>query len=700
MNRYGTPQTATFARLPVFRPVVWGVLAICCCWVTGCKSQAADANAAISPPALGDANAEARIIKLIEETCQLPAVPKPSGQEPAWSDASGGLKARIVYVGEGTYNGYVVVVELKNVSDKPLVVPMGHRAELSRAGLFEVHARAGTGAWEHVDGIDSNCEVRPKGVGPTATLPPGQEAVACVTESRLEVKMAKASEVKVVVRQADDATAPAGGWRGVLETPPAPAHWEAKDVDSLAGAMAFPAVFPNLSRYGFMGGNMSLGESQLRQLEISNWELLKATRVFDPAGVRAEFERRMTAEPDPAMKLLLAAEAVERGSKVAARCLLEGLKDSEYDAALNVQSALNRLMYRFDQNQPVWLVAMVEEALSDNREVMRREKDEKFRFFGYECARNPQEVRREKTNKVRLAGFKVSRLAAEDSGLSRALGNVKCRDSVPLLIEQVRKTHRQESIETLGLIGDKRAVPVLLEELKANCGKAEYRQNFGLGPPSFTAPMHALANLKAAEAVDTLMDYMQFPDVIEALERIGDRRVVPALQEIVQADGKLIRDGKNLEPDLAGERLIKAKIALESLNESDPVGRLCELLNDKSFGEFDRCDVVSRLGKRLDPRAIPFLIRAIKTDPSGTVILNSITDLSAFKYKAAAEGLIDCFDADFKGKHGWKVVNKPEMFHEHIAKSLRELTGRNLGADKKQWEDWWKAEGQFDKNLK
>jgi len=700
MNRNGTRLTAAFARLPISRLVVWGLLGVCCCWVTSCKEQATDANATVSPPALGAPDAEERILKLIEETCQPPAEPKPSGQEPAWSDASEGLKARIVYVGEGTYNGYVVLVELKNVSDKPLVVPMSHPAELSRAGLFEVYAREGTGAWEHVDGINKDQELRAKGIGPTAALPPGQEAVAYATEIRLEAKMAKASEIKVVIRQVDAATTPKGSWRGVLETPPAAAHWDDKAVDSLAGAMAFPAIFPNLNPHGFMGGNMSGMESQLRQLEISNRELLNATRVFDPAGVRAEFERRMAAETDPVMKLLLAAVAAGLGSKPAARCLLEGLKDSEYDAVLNVHRALRGLIHQFDQNQPAWLWAMVEAALSDDRQVMQLDKPNRALFRGYECSRNPQATGRGKTNRASGTRFKISDLASRESLLTWSLGRIKCTRSVSLLIEQVRETHSQGAIEALGRIGDKRAVPVLMEELKANRDKVEYRQNFGLGPPKFTKPMWALADLKATEAVDALMSCMQFPDVIEALERIGDRRVVPALQEIVQADGKLIRDGNSLEPGLAGERLIKAKIALASLDESDPVGKLCELLNDKSFGEYDRHGVIRRLADRRDPRTIPFLIRAIKTDPSGGVVNQSITVLSVFKYKAAVEGLIDCFDADSEGKSVGKRAYTPEMFRKDINQSLCEITGRRLGADKKQWQDWWKAEGQFDKNLK
>jgi hypothetical protein len=130
------------------------------------------------------------------------------------------------------------------------------------------------------------------------------------------------------------------------------------------------------------------------------------------------------------------------------------------------------------------------------------------------------------------------------------------------------------------------------------------------------------------------------------------------------------------------------------------VSRLCALLSDKSFGEFDRRELIWRLGDRADPRAIPFLLQAIKTDPSGAVVNQAITVLSVFKFKAAVEGLLGCFDADFKGKADWKRAYKPDMYFDNIAETLRTITGRNLGSDKQQWLEWWQREGRLDPELK
>jgi hypothetical protein len=71
------------------------------------------------------------------------------------------------------------------------------------------------------------------------------------------------------------------------------------------------------------------------------------------------------------------------------------------------------------------------------------------------------------------------------------------------------------------------------------------------------------------------------------------------------------------------------------------------------------------------------------------VVNQAITVLAVFKYKSAVDALIDCFDADFKGKTDWKRAYKPEMFQENIADSLRTLTGHSLGPDKEQWLNWW-----------
>jgi len=62
------------------------------------------------------------------------------------------------------------------------------------------------------------------------------------------------------------------------------------------------------------------------------------------------------------------------------------------------------------------------------------------------------------------------------------------------------------------------------------------------------------------------------------------------------------------------------------------------------------------------------------------VVNQAIEVLAAYKYKAAAAGLIECFDADFVGKTDWKRAYKPQMFQENIAESYFRYVGFEAGA--------------------
>lgn len=137
-----------------------------------------------------------------------------------------------------------------------------------------------------------------------------------------------------------------------------------------------------------------------------------------------------------------------------------------------------------------------------------------------------------------------------------------------------------------------------------------------------------------------------------------------------------------------------ARIALATLKEGDPIPRYCELLGDRSPDGYPRSQVVCRLGERPDPRAIPHLLRAIRTDPDGGVVDSAIDVLAGFSHPDAVAGLIACFGAEFAGKDNGKAAYAPEMFQDHIAESLRKLTGENFGPDPVAWGRWWDAEGR------
>lgn len=644
-------------------------------------------------PPLGDKDAEAKIRKLIKETCISDLSDTAGKQEIVWSEAVGGLQAVILDFTQG-YRDDVVLVGLKNVSDKPLTVPVSHPENHPRAGLFDLQVRNDGGEWKSVkkfsehkeseqslwkkdEDPDQQKSKKLKADSPlTFKLSPGKVAVVYLNGDYSPMIKAD-SEVRIVLHQTA-ATAASGAWQGRINTPPVPAFGDDEMVEKLKGSLDFPEFFPNFDTRGFWGGNMSGHETDVSRLRISNGVLLEALDLFKESEVRKEFEHRFTVENDMPMKLLDASVAVGRGSQLAALCLLEMMKETDYDTIRNLHNTLGQIVYQHGAKQPAWLLAMVKAALSDERFLT-----------GLEKANFDSNTR-----------LKISYLADEDGDLALTLGEVKCPEAVPYLIERVVTNKGSKSIWALGATGDPRAIPILLDVLKRDGKTAKYESGAGLSPETFSRAIGALASLHATEAVPALIDYSQYPEVIEALNEIGDRRAVPVLREMVQNEGRVIRDGKELNPKEASARLIKSKIVLATLEEGDAIPRLCALLNDKSFGKYDRRDVIWKLGEQPDPRAIPFLIKLIKTDPSGSVVNQAINVLSAFKYKAAVEGLIDCFDTNFVGKSDWKRAYEPEMFQENIAESLRSITGRKIGLDKKKWLNWWQSEGKSTVDLK
>jgi len=401
----------------------------------------------------------------------------------------------------------------------------------------------------------------------------------------------------------------------------------------------------------------------------ANRELLERLKTNGGNQLGKKLEALMEKETSLPMKLLLASEAAPRGSERAALFLLESLKDTDYQTAMNTHAALRGAFTHYETNPPEWLVELAITALSDDRYVTGLEK------AGWSRG----------TLKT------MSYLADEEGDLTQALGYLKCTNAVPFLIEMARKTNgRRGPIMALGQLGDPRAIPLMIDLVKQK-GPTAKQESGGVLGDDLLRPVEALANLRAKEAVPVLLEYIQYPDVIEALQDIGDARAIAPLQNLILSKGKIEKTGVSNDPDLVQHRLAAARIAVASLDPKDRTARLCELLTEASFDEFQRRAVVWRLADQPDPRAIPFLAGAVKTDKSGAVVNQVITVLAVFKYKAAVDALIASFDADFQGKNDWKRAYNPEMFQDNIAGSLHSLTGQPIGADKAQWSNWWQA---------
>jgi HEAT repeat protein len=631
------------------------------------------------------------------------------------------LAARIEEVCD-IWRATTLLVRLKNTSQQPLVVPTGNPRDKNAAQAYEVYVRQGTGPWRRADWAwDSYCEqpaprrpatrrpvARPadedeglvysadhiRGLEadrPRVTLQPGEHCLAFIRAND-EQDNGQPKEFKVVLRQPQAGAA--GPWIGVLETPPRFAPRTLVQPAALTGALPMPEHFPRFT-YASTGINWSGQESVVKALWDSNRELFDLLPIYDPADVRKEFERRMRTEKRLSVKLLLAVVAARAGSEEAGLFLLETMKDTDYRVCVNVHGALALLVsYRHPPNAspgsapPDWVVELSMAALADNRFVTGLEE----------------------ANSAAGTSFTVASCDAMD--LECALCDSRYSKALPLLIQRL-KTGQSGSYTAsmLGWMGDQRAIPFLIEMVETAGKTAKYAKEDGLSE-ELSRPAYALAELKAREAVPLLLRYVEYPEIIDALGNIDDARAVPALQKLVSARGKITRDGKDVYPELGQKRLFAAKVALAGFDRDKGADRLGEMLGDQSLSVFQRGEVVIYLGRRHDPRAIPYLVKAIKTEsryqPANMteesrnfLIEMAIRGLGEVKYKAAVEGLIECFDVDFKEKDLGKGGRAtPATYRNHIARSLQATTGQPFGADKQQWLKWWQGEGKQSAELK
>jgi HEAT repeat protein len=635
----------------------------------------------------GDAN-EARLKRIIRETVK----PKSANKRPipaeverllSWSEPVDGLSARIEDVVD--WPPIIAIVRIKNTSQQPLVVPSGNPRHNNVAQAFEIYVRQGSGPWQRADWAwDAYCEqpephekkTRQYQAGgirgleadrPMVTLRPGEHCLAYVTGHRKQDN-GQPKEYKVVLRQ--PAAHAEGQWSGVLETPARPARNRFGLPNSLAGALPMPEHFPTFT-YAFTGISWSGQESAVKALLYSNHELVELLRIYDPAAVCKELEKRLRAEKRMPVKLFLATVAARAGSEQAALFILEAMKDTEYRTVLNVHGALEGL-FPFPRTEvSAWVVELSMSALNDGRLVTGLEK----------------------TNWARGASFPVG--ACETDGLEFALGDAKCRQAVPLFIERVKNGQAGwYTFAALGDLGDERAIPALMHFVESNAKQAKNEAEGGGG--HFFNAAHSLSKLRAKEAVPLLLQYVEFPEIIRDLGEIGDRRAVPVLEALVVSRGMIKREGTEPDPEGDAKRFITARLALAGFDSDNGVKRLGEMLADETLDEQQRYDVVLELGRRPDPKAVPLLINVIKKEQFHYTVSMAISDLARYKYRATIEGLIECFDVKFKEEdYGKGQRATAEGYRNDIARSLQKLTGQPFGADKQQWLKWWQEKGSL-----
>jgi HEAT repeat protein len=565
-----------------------------------------------------------------------------------WSEPVAGLRGRIEYFDVGYY-GVEIIVRLQNISNGSVTVPVNRWGNPIDASTFAVVVRTPGGRFKPMDWInDSEAGVDVNTSGPPVVLRPGESTLACLhganeqfesLPSELKVRVASHGTLETPSHLADANRLLPHGPRGL----PMPEHFP-----ELASSEADPETVEALPTF-------PQGE---------NYDLIQALDMYDPSAVRTEFERRLRSPHRSDDRLLLAAIAACRGSSRGRQALLDGLKATDWIDAWNVDSAMMLATESYPKSRPLpeWLAQMMISALSDQR----------------------QRTDVHRTNIPDPSVHTLADIADEDADLPYALGEFRCRQAVPLLIDRVNRWQSVDAIQALGEIGDPRAVPCVLETLR-NSRKLATDPSDVITTALVDHAVIAAGKLKIREALPTLLPLLYESNVVEAVEAIGDPAAIPALKRIVDTGKSAHPPGVKACPD--NVMVSYARIALATLRPGDPIPRYCEILADRSTEESARIAVINRMAAHPDPRTIPSLIAAIKSDPSGQVVDAAISTLSGMKYRLAVIGLIACLDCDFDHRT-WPIDSDRLTCRSLIVGALQSLTGQRFGSNKGQW-TWW-----------
>ena len=257
-------------------------------------------------------------------------------------------------------------------------------------------------------------------------------------------------------------------------------------------------------------------------------------------------------------------------------------------------------------------------------------------------------------------------------------GNPPAADDVDKLIEQLRKdkdwVDRCDAAERLGKIGDKKAVPALVEALYAkhtdDAKSADFKK-MGFGSPSvFVAE-------KAARALGEIKDPQSIKPLIAVLhlDSIGEE-AKKALVKIGEPCVEFLADALHSTEPVTRIRSVEA---LGKIGSQKAVEPLIRVLNKDSSAKV-RATAAEALGRLGDQKAIEHLKRVCREDVAKSVRASAFMSLIKIDRGALAEMPVDdsiqLLELNLEENKGYLTVEQQEAFRQDIEK-LKEMAERN-----------------------
>jgi len=248
------------------------------------------------------------------------------------------------------------------------------------------------------------------------------------------------------------------------------------------------------------------------------------------------------------------------------------------------------------------------------------------------------------------------------SGATYALGELGDPKAIPVLLKIAKnrnEDYERRAISALGKLKCKEAVPLLIREL-------------GIG-----------RKYPSNDGISDSISQMDDETILNALLMMGDAKAIPAIEKYI----------KQSQPKENKDNIAAANRVLAQLKSKDPVPRLIELYNGEDY-EPSKSDILYNLQKYPDARVIVFLANQASQSDSAFLRRVSITVLGKIASRESLLKLVDLLGVPFpkklKAEWGWK--GPPDdfsvYFPQHIIETLTESTKQKFGADSAKWRTW------------